>query len=211
MVLKNFIALEGIDGSGTSTQLKILSERPEREKFFITAEPTSSPTGVFLRRVLKGELTVEPRTAAFLFAADRNEHINGAKGIREQIAQGKIAISDRYTFSSLAYQSVSCGWELPYKLNEDFPLPQILFFFEIPPDVALKRIKNRNFTEIYEKREYLEKTAAAYKKTVSFYEKKGECGKNGRMKIVRLNAEDSVEKTAEIIWSYMEDLPIFKE
>ena len=94
---------------------------------------------------------------------------------------------------------------MPYKLNEDFPLPEILFFFEIDPEISLQRIQGRGFTEIYEKLDYLKKTEEQYLKVISFFEKK-----HPEMKIVRVNACDSIEKTAGMIWSYIEKLPIMK-
>lgn len=205
MILKNFVVLEGIDGAGTSTQLKILSKRKEHEHFFITTEPTPYPTGIFLRQMLKGDFPLQPETAAFLFAADRNEHIYANDGIIAQTKQNKIVISDRYTFSSMAYQSIGGKKELPYKLNEDFPLPEILFFFDVQPEVSLKRIQKRSVIEIYEKKDFLEKTAAAYNEVISYYEKL-----NTGMKIVRIDATESIEKTAQIIWSYLQELPILK-
>ena len=204
MILKNFIVFEGIDGAGTSTQLKLLSEKYS-ENIYITAEPTEFETGIFLRKMLKGDFPLDSKTAAFLFAADRNEHLFGKGGIKEQTEKNKIVACDRYIFSSLAYQSVSCGWDLPYKLNEDFPLPEILFFFEIDPEISLQRIQGRGFTEIYEKLDYLKKTEEQYLKVISFFEKK-----HPEMKIVRVNACDSIEKTAGMIWSYIEKLPIMK-
>ena len=204
MILKNFIVFEGIDGAGTSTQLKLLSEK-DSENIYITAEPTEFETGIFLRKMLKGDFPLDSKTAAFLFAADRNEHLFGKGGIKEQTEKNKIVVCDRYIFSSLAYQSVSCGWDLPYKLNEDFPLPEILFFFEIDPEISLQRIQGRGFTEIYEKLDYLKKTEEQYLKVISFFEKK-----HPEMKIVRVNACDSIEKTAGMIWSYIEKLPIMK-
>lgn len=204
MILKNFIVFEGIDGAGTSTQLKLLSEK-DSENIYITAEPTEFETGIFLRKMLKGDFPLDSKTAAFLFAADRNEHLFGKGGIKEQTEKNKIVACDRYIFSSLAYQSVSCGWDLPYKLNEDFPLPEILFFFEIDPEISLQRIQGRGFTEIYEKLDYLKKTEEQYLKVISFFEKK-----YPEMKIVRVNACDSIEKTAGMIWSYIEKLPIMK-
>ncbi|MDY5683495.1 MAG: dTMP kinase [Treponema sp.] len=204
MILKNFIVFEGIDGAGTSTQLKLLSEK-DSENIYITAEPTEFETGIFLRKMLKGDFPLDSKTAAFLFAADRNEHLFGKDGIKEQTEKNKIVACDRYIFSSLAYQSVSCGWDLPYKLNEDFPLPEILFFFEIDPEISLQRIQGRGFTEIYEKLDYLKKTEEQYLKVISFFEKK-----HPEMKIVRVNACDSIEKTAGMIWSYIEKLPIMK-
>ena len=203
MILKNFIVFEGIDGAGTSSQLKLLSERKESNNFFITAEPTGFETGHFLRKMLKGDFPIDQKTAAYLFAADRNEHVFGKNGIISQTDSGKIVICDRYVFSSLAYQSVTCGWDLPYKLNENFPLPQILFFFQIEPEISLKRIQERGFTEIYEKLDYLKRTEEEYLKVISFYEKN-----HPEMKIVRLDATQPIEKTAQIIWSYIQPLTV---
>ncbi|MBQ5499234.1 MAG: dTMP kinase, partial [Treponema sp.] len=77
MILQNFIVFEGIDGAGTSTQIEMLKNRPEANDFLFTAEPTSAPTGKFLRQMLKGDFPLQNESAAYLFAADRNEHVNG--------------------------------------------------------------------------------------------------------------------------------------
>ena len=117
MILKNFIVFEGIDGAGTSTQIEILKKRADADRFFFTTEPTDSETGKFLRKMLKGDVELDPCTSAFLFAADRNEHLYGNGGtncgVVAQAQSGKIVVSDRYLFSSLTYQSVTCGDELP--------------------------------------------------------------------------------------------------
>ena len=76
-------------------------------------------------------------------------------GIENQCKNGKIVVSDRYFFSSLAYQCVDCGEELPRVLNKIFPLPEILFFFEINPEISLSRITGRGTREIYEKLDFL--------------------------------------------------------
>ena len=99
MILKNFIVFEGIDGAGTSTQLKLLSEK-DSENIYITAEPTEFETGIFLRKMLKGDFPLDSKTAAFLFAADRNEHLFGKGGIKEQTEKNKIVACDRYIFSA---------------------------------------------------------------------------------------------------------------
>lgn len=195
MILKNFIVFEGIDGAGTSTQIKKICER-NPQKFFQTAEPTSLETGKFLRRMLGGEFSVDEKTNSFLFAADRAEHLYGKNGIIEQINNGKIVISDRYLFSSLAYQSISCGEELPKLLNSTFPLPEILFFFEIDPEISLKRVDSRNEKkEIYEKIETQKKIAMEYEKIISEYENNPSCG----MKIIRIDATKSIEEISETI------------
>lgn len=195
MILKNFIVFEGIDGAGTSTQIKKICER-NPQKFFQTAEPTSLETGKFLRRMLGGEFSVDEKTNSFLFAADRAEHLYGKNGIIEQINNGKTVISDRYLFSSLVYQSISCGEELPKLLNSTFPLPEILFFFEIDPEISLKRVDSRNEKkEIYEKIETQKKIAMEYEKIISEYENNPSCG----MKIIRIDATKSIEEISDTI------------
>lgn len=206
MILNNFVVFEGIDGAGTSTQLKILKSRPESKKIDFSAEPTDCETGKFLRQVLGGKVELDPKTTAYLFAADRAEHVYGKNGIINSIKNNKAVIIDRYLFSSLAYQGVSCGKELPRKLNEDFPLPQILFFFDIAPEKSLNRIKSRGVTEIYENNDYLTQTRKQYLDVIEEY-KNLESAKD--MKIVMIDATQSVEEISKIIWSHISKLPIF--
>ena len=192
MVLKNFIVLEGIDGAGTSTQIKRLVQS-EPQKYIATAEPTSGPTGKFLRQMLAGDFKVDERTNAYLFAADRCEHIFGKGGVKELCESGKVVVSDRYFFSSLAYQSVSCGLELPQLLNSPFPLPEYLFYFDINPEVSLARVNARNEKkEIYENIEAQKKIAALYEKVISMYE--NDAGLREEMKIIRVDATKSIEE-----------------
>ena len=200
MILKNFIVFEGIDGAGTSTQIKKLIER-DTTRFVPTAEPTSNETGKFLRRMLGGEFTVDEKTNAYLFAADRCEHIFGKGGVQELCESGKIVVSDRYFFSSMAYQSVSCGEELPKLLNSPFPLPEYLFYFVINPEISLSRVNARGeHKEIYETIEKQKKIAAQYEKVISEYEKNtSETG----MKIIRIDAEKDIEEIAAEIWNIL--------
>ncbi len=199
MVLKNFIVLEGIDGAGTSTQIKRLVQS-NPEKYIATAEPTSGPTGKFLRQMLAGDFHVDERTNAYLFAADRCEHIFGKGGVKELCESGKVVVSDRYFFSSLAYQSVSCGLELPQLLNSPFPLPEYLFYFDINPEVSLARVNARNEKkEIYENIEAQKKIAALYEKVISMYE--NDAGLREEMKIIRVDATKSIEEIESIIAS----------
>lgn len=197
MILKNFIVLEGIDGAGTSTQIKKICET-NPEKYIATAEPTKNETGKFLRRMLGGEFSVDEKTNAYLFAADRCEHIFGKGGVKELCESGKIVVSDRYFFSSMAYQSVSCGDELPRLLNSPFPLPEYLFFFEINPEISLGRVNARNEKkEIYETIEKQKKIAAQYDKVISEYEaKSAESG----MKVIRVDASKSIEEVKQFIF-----------
>ena len=197
MVLKKFIVLEGIDGAGTSTQIKRLVQT-NPDKYIATAEPTSGPTGKFLRQMLAGDFKVDERTNAYLFAADRCEHIFGKGGVKELCESGKTVVSDRYFFSSLAYQSVSCGLELPQLLNSPFPLPEYLFFFDINPQISLARVNAHNESkEIYENLEAQKKIAALYEKVISMYEQNPALREE--MKIIRLDASKTIEEISGII------------
>ena len=200
MVLKNFIVFEGIDGAGTSTQIKKLVERGG-SRFISTAEPTGGQTGLFLRRMLAGDFTVDEKTNAYLFAADRCEHIFGKGGVQELCQAGKTVVSDRYFFSSMAYQSVSCGEELPQLLNSPFPLPEYLFYFVINPEISLGRVTARGEKkEIYETIEKQKKIAAQYEKVISAYEKSAcESG----MKIVRIDATKNIDAISDEIWEIL--------
>ncbi|MBQ5432410.1 MAG: dTMP kinase [Treponema sp.] len=214
MILQNFIVFEGIDGAGTSTQIEMLKNRPEANDFLFTAEPTSAPTGKFLRQMLKGDFPLQNESAAYLFAADRNEHVNGklltqgntlVTGIKEACQSGKKVVSDRYLFSSLAYQSINCPPEVPRLLNSLFPLPQLLFYFEISPKDSLSRLGDRNFREIYEKEDFLNRTVQEYHNVLSEYSEKA---KNQGMKIVLIDAKKTKEEISANIWQEIKNLPI---
>ncbi|HBB15127.1 MAG TPA: dTMP kinase [Treponema sp.] len=214
MILQNFIVFEGIDGAGTSTQIEMLKNRPEAKDFLFTAEPTSAPTGKFLRQMLKGDFPLQNESAAYLFAADRNEHVNGklltqgntlVTGIKEACQSGRKVVSDRYLFSSLAYQSINCPPEVPRLLNSLFPLPQLLFYFEISPKDSLSRLGDRNFREIYEKEDFLNRTVQEYHNVLSEYSEKA---KSQGMKIVLIDAKKTKEEISANIWQEIKNLPI---
>lgn len=194
-IIPGFVVFEGIDGSGTSTQLQRLAQRllQTRIKHRIDAEPTQGPIGRLIRTALSGEVPLHPHTVAHLFAADRNEHVQGKAGIIEICSQGKLLISDRYIFSSLAYQGLTCGTELPGILNGDFPLPELLFFFSLPAETGMERMKNRSSLEIYEKLDFQQQVAAAYEQVL------GEFSASS-MRLVRIDASKDMDSISEQIW-----------
>lgn len=203
MILKKFVVFEGIDGSGTSTQIALLKERAGGKKVSFTAEPSENSTGKFLRQILAGKEKVSPQTAAYLFAADRAEHLWGQGGIVDQTKNGLTVVSDRYIFSNLAYQGVTCGEELPRTLNSPFPLPQLLFFFDISAQKSLERVEKRGEAkEIYENEKFLSDTASRYRAIIDQYKKL----ENSGMRIVELDATLPKEKISDLIWK--EILPI---
>lgn len=189
--VKNFFVFEGIDGSGTTTQLNLLAEylRKAGKKVVETCEPTTLITGEFLRSCLSGKVSVDSKTMLMLFVADRNEHLfakNG--GILATLKTQDYVISDRYLFSSLAYQGASGHFDLAKKFNEEFPLPEILFFLDIDTEIALSRVEKRaNAKEIYETKLFQAKVHEMYKKVLALYEK-------SEMKIVIIDGNKSIEE-----------------
>ncbi len=102
-----FIVIEGLDGSGKSTQIRLLAERLRSlgREVFETAEPTPSATGGLIRDALSGFTRRTGAEIAALFMADRVAHnVNPINGINVMLAQGRDVICDRYYYSSLAYQ-----------------------------------------------------------------------------------------------------------
>ena len=164
--IRNFFVLEGLDGAGTTTQLNLLRENLSGESipFFITEEPTQNPVGKLIRRFLSGELPASQSTLARLFAADRDDHLyNPGYGIISHIEKGEAVISDRYLFSSVAYQSVGFDRNQVIEINSSFPLPALLFYIDTPLESCLSRIESRGMSrEIYEKKNYLEKVKENY-------------------------------------------------
>jgi dTMP kinase len=199
MILRNFIVIEGLDGAGTTTQANLLYTRCADEgiQAFLTQEPTDHAAGLVIRKILRKEAAAQPETMACLFAADRNEHIYGPGGIREKAEKGVLVISDRYLFSSLAYQSIDCGWNLVHTLNERFPLPEHLVFLDIPPVEGEKRLQTRPTREIYEYKDFQTKVAEGYKRVLREYAGSG-------MNILSLDGTEKPETIHEKIWEFIQ-------
>ena len=117
----NFIAFEGIDGSGKSTQIGLLAERLKKEgiRCYTTMEPTNGPIGSLIRQVMTGRIRMDNKAIAGLFAADRLDHLlNEVDGIAAKMEGGMTVLADRYYFSSYAYHSVDMPMEWVVKANE---------------------------------------------------------------------------------------------
>jgi dTMP kinase len=205
-ILKNFLVLEGLDGAGTTTQLKLADERLAGEGFphFSTFEPTDGATGQMIRKILKGEEKTTPWTVALLFSADRWEHIfHTESGIKAHHERGEIIVCDRYLFSSLAYQSIENDYERVSMLNRDFPLPGQLVFIDTPLELCQQRLSGRNARDIFEKMEFQKKVQANYFRILEEYRHSG-------MKIHKIDGTLPIEEVEKIIWKIITALPILK-
>ena len=173
-----FIVIEGIDGSGKSTQINQLSKWlnstdliPENNKLVITREPGGTKLGKSIRSLLlntSSEKSPDAITELLLYAADRAKHINEI--IRPSLNKGDWVLSDRFCGSTLAYQGY--GRKLDFKLIKDLEIiatqgiyPDITFLLEIPVEESIKR-------RIHRKDDRIEKEGLDFLSNVSLGFKK---------------------------------------
>lgn len=200
-ILEHFVVFEGIDGTGTTTQLARLQKRLTAAgcPHIVSCEPSKGPIGSLVRQALFGSVPLHPHTVARLFAADRGEHLYGQGGILESTAAGILSISDRYLFSSLAYQGLTCGQDLPATLNAGFPLPRLLLFFDLDPAVAMARMADRSKLDAYENLEFQLQVAEAYRHTIASFKESG-------MQIVHIDAAMEPEAVEQAVWHAVQPL-----
>jgi dTMP kinase len=164
-----FIALEGIDGSGKSTQTKLLTEQltSQGHKVYSTFEPTDNQIGKLIRNILKGNAKADHRIIAGLFVADRLDHLlNSAYGIVKKLEEGFTVITDRYCFSSYAYQGAHMNMDWVIQANAmsaEILRPDINIFIDVAPEVSIQRLhSNRDNIELFETLDTLKLVRAKY-------------------------------------------------
>ena len=145
-----FITFEGIDGSGKSTQLRLLNNflRANRYNPLITREPGGTPVGLRLRAaLLDATEEVDPLTELLVFAADRAQHVR--RVIRPALAAGQIVISDRYADATVAYQGAGRGFppelisEIVQLATEDLK-PDLTLLFDLGIEESTTRTTRRS-------------------------------------------------------------------
>lgn len=204
MVLDRFIVLEGLDGAGTTTQLRLAAERlaAEGRPHFCTSEPTDHALGLLIREVLTQRRRVHPTTLALLFAADRAEHLLAAGGgILERLRCGELVISDRYLFSSLAYQSLDCDFQYVRGLNEGFPLPRDVVFLDTPVRESQRRLGSRDGPELFDGADIQDRILDNYRRGFALYRDSG----------LRLHVLDGTlppEDIFEKLWKIVGSVPM---
>ena len=180
--LDKFIVFEGIDGSGKTTQIKKLSElmiKHHNLDIYTTREPHNGIIGNYIRDVLsnnhleKHDPTIASALLAYLFAADRHEHIYKEDGVLSHLNKGNIVLCDRYLFSSMVYQGTHNNiQELTKRLNEHFPLPSLIVYFDISPKQAITQRLADKQKDAMEQLEVLTQVYDNYKVILEYYQKK---------------------------------------
>ena len=176
----HFIVLEGIDGSGTTTQTAMLHEHLVGRGLasWPTREPTDAPLGRFIRDTLSGQTDSQGKTPValsesalcLLFAADRIEHSR----VIDETRRKKHVICDRYIMSSIAYQSrdPDISAERVIEVNHGCAAPDLTFYLDVSVDDCLHRLEGRNDSpSVYEKRDLLETIARNYRLVSSIYQR----------------------------------------
>lgn len=200
--MSKFIVVEGLDGTGKTTQIKILAQyiKDKGNEVEITAEPTSHPTGKLIRRILSGEVKSTPWALASLFLSDRIIHNkNEEDGIEKLFAEGKTVISDRYYYSTFAYQGheTDLSWAMNMHFNcPEIRKPDLVLFLTMEPEKCVARIRaNRpdDAIEIYENVESLTKISHQFD---TVFEKL-----NDSEKIVYIDADGSIEEVSQRLFA----------
>ncbi len=202
------VVLEGLDGAGTTTQADRLGIwlRGQGRRVHVTAEPSRGPVGALIRQVLSRRLgggegrPFDAHALALLFAADRLDHV--ASEVEPKLAQGVDVVSDRYTLSSLAYQSVATGeprWV--EQMNSRAARPDVIIFLQVRPSTALGRRRAASLDlELYEVPAFQRTLLGAYRKAISGSRRQGQ-----RVEI--LDGERSADEVAADVADIVRQLP----
>ncbi len=178
-----FVVFEGIDGTGKSTQLHLLTEKLQQLGYAVvsTREPTDGPFGQKIRELFVDRGVVSHEEELELFISDRDQHVK--KVITPALADGCVVVCDRYYLSTVAYQGANgMDSDAILRKNKDFPVPDLAIILEIEPAQSIHRIQNQRneIPNTFEEESNLRKVAAIFASMQHPY-------------IKRIDAADSIE------------------
>ena len=200
-----FIVFDGMDGTGKTTQMRLLCDRLTSlgMETVLTCEPSTSPDGQALRRALSGKEPANNSRMAALFLLDRIGHNAEIAG---WMAEGKTVISDRYYYASMAYQGQGDDFEWVARMNLDCPhirKPDGAILLDMNPEDSMARIRagrTSDELEIYETVAQQEKIRARFARVTEYLK--------DRDLILTVNAAGTVEEVAERVWAAYETIRI---
>lgn len=200
-----FITFEGTDGSGKTTQIKILEQHMKEKGYevVLTREPGGTKVSEMIRELILDPANTEivPLTEMILYAASRAQHV--AQVIKPSVDMGKMVICDRFVDSSYAYQGCGRGVDLKViadvnRVAIDQMIPDITFFLDMDPEIAIKRrISSTGADRIeLEKLDFHKRVYSGYKKMASLYPDR----------IKTIDANKPIEEISVQINGYMKEL-----
>jgi dTMP kinase len=199
-----FIVFEGLDGSGKSTQVRMLAHKMETLglPYITTRQPSDNKIGAVMRKATDGHLPLENETMALVVAADRYQHVHDE--ILPARKAGKYVICDRYYYSSFAFQGIDPGaYKRVAAYNElvmKHHKPDVVFFLETTPEECMRRLNDgfggvEGYGGLYDSVAQLTEINKRYKTIL------------GQLKseenIVFLNGSDGKIKIAEQVLAYL--------
>lgn len=190
-----FIIIEGLDGSGKSSQVDLLVNylKEKDKEVIVTKEPTiDSESGRKIKQVLRGEVKMEPLELQGLYVQDRKEHLENK--VIPALKKGEYVVSSRYAFSTFAYgYSDGLNVKQLIALNEKFLLPDLTIVVNVLPESCIKRIEGRGEAkEHFEQLDKLTKVNEIYKKIPEMFEN-----------AIIVNGEKKIE---EVFWDIKKEV-----
>ena len=199
------IVIEGLDGAGTTTQVRMLHARLSRTcSVDVTYEPSEGPVGLLIRAALEHRVRVDDATLAALFAADRMDHLyhtTGQGGIAAHLARGDHVLTDRYHLSSLAYQGMSLEWGWIWDMHARCIRPDLTLFVDVPVAVCLERIAQGRgeHCDLFENRGALTRARESYLRSIERLRERGET-------IAVVDGDATPDEVHARIWTHVEPL-----
>ena len=198
-----FITFEGPDGSGKSTQIRLLKEWLEAKghQCILTREPGGTIISEKIREIIldKEHKEMDPRAEALLYSAARAQHV--AQVIEPALAAGTMVICDRFTDSSMAYQAYGRGLGDGVRVINEFATggvgPDVTFLMRLAPSEGKNRIQGREYDRMeLEKMAFHERVYEGYKLLE----------KDNPDRIIGIDASGTIEAIHEVIVKRMEEL-----
>jgi dTMP kinase len=190
------IVFEGIDGSGKTTQIGLLSERLCRAAYEVVTlkEPTDGPWGQKIRRLFsRGREGISKEIELSWFLNDRRDHV--AHDILPALKRHQIVLIDRYYFSTMAYQgALGLDAQAIQAQNEAFaPPPDLMLLLQITPEDSIPLVRQRSVPNAFEKLDYLKRVAAVFDRMQFPY-------------LRRIDATQTIDQVHQCIWQAVEPL-----